>query len=282
MNQNNMKGHNVKHSKGISFAAIALLVGAAAAGLIATASSAKPAQQPAYNNASLNGPYEVLLVTWTSVQNVTNVGYLGILTFNGSGGVTGSFTISTGGITTNDTYSGTYSVSRNGTGTLSVTDSTNNTLALAFVIDASELKFVQTNPNGDTAVTNGTGIAQGTGTFSNASLKGNYGFLENKWDTTSDPNSSEPDTTEGIMAFNGKGAVTVSFTDEHKGAVAMTTGSGTYSVNADGTASASITLSNTRVVTFAMVLNARGKGLQVLGTNCGCGNAVLAGTANHQ
>jgi hypothetical protein len=255
------------------------------AGLLCVAaplSSGMPAQYPVYSNASLTGAYEVLLVTWTSPENVTNLGYLGIFTFNGAGGVSGSFTINTGGTITTDTYSGTYTVSRNGTGTLSVTDSLSNILALAFVIDSSGLKFVQTNPNGSTAVMNGTGTAQVLTSFSNASLSGNYGFLENKWDTTSDPNSSEPDTTVGLFGFNGNGAVTVSFTDEHKGSIVLTTGSGTYAVNSDGTATASITLSNRRVITFAMVLGSSGKTLHVLGTNCGCGNAVLAGTAMHQ
>jgi hypothetical protein len=118
---------------------------------------------------------------------------------------------------------------------LSITDSQSNTVALALVIDPSGLKFLQTNPNGSTAVMNGTGTAQGTGPFSDTSLSGNYGFLETKWDTTSDPNSSEPDSTLGIFKFDGAGTITVSFTCEHKGSIAMTTGSGTYSVNPDGT-----------------------------------------------
>jgi hypothetical protein len=237
-----------------------------------------------YTNASLKGSYEVLLVVWTSPENVTNQGYLGILTFDGVTKVTGSFTINMGGtITTDSSFAGTYAVKSDGTGSLSMTDAQNNALDLALVISAGGvLQFLQTNPNGSTAVMNGTGTSQGTKTYSNASLKGSYSFLETKWDTTSDPNSSEPDSTLGLMTFNGAGKVTVSFTDEHKGTVVTTTGSGTYAVNTNGTATASVTLSNNRTVTFAMVVYSAGKALQFQGTNCGCGNAVLAGTAVHQ
>jgi hypothetical protein len=234
-----------------------------------------------YTNASLKGAYEVLLVVWTSPENVTNQAYLGILTFDGVSKVDGSFTINTGGtITTDSSFAGTYAVNTNGTGSLSITDAQNNTVDLALVISTGGvLQFLQTNPNGSTAVMNGTGVTQGIKPYSNASLKGSYSFLETKWDTTSDPNSSEPDSTLGLMTFNGAGKVTVAFTDEHKGTVVTTTGSGTYAVNANGTATASVTLSNNRTVTFAMVVYSAGKAMQFQGTNCGCGNAVLAGTA---
>jgi hypothetical protein len=74
----------------------------------------------------------------------------------------------------------------------------------------------------------------------------------------------------------------VSFTDEHKGTVVTTTGSGTYTVATNGTGTATMTLSNSRVVDFSVVLYSSGKGLQILATNCGCGNAVLVGTAVRQ
>ncbi len=238
-----------------------------------------PAQ---FSNASLKGGYEVLLVAWTSPENVTNYGYLGIVTFDGVSNVTGSFTINTGGVITTDTYNGTYSVNKNGTGSLSMSDTQNNTLQLALVIDSAGIQFLQTNPNGSTAVMNGTGTKQDSTSFSNASLKGVYGFQETKWDTTSDPNSSEPDSTLGLLIFNGLGKISISFTDEHKGQVNTTTGKGTYSVNSDGSASASAMMSNGREVTFAIVISSAGKAFQLQGTNCGCGNAVLAGTAFHQ
>jgi len=214
-------------------------------------------------------------------RNVTNQGYLGIVTFDGISKASGAFTINTGGTITTDSFSGTYAVKANGTGSLSMADKQNNKLQLALVINSTGLQFLQPNPNG-TAVMNGTGTPQGSQSFSNASLKGTYGFSENKWDTTSDPNSSEPDATLGLLTFDGAGKVKVSFTDEHKGQVNTTTGSGTYSVNSDGSASANVTLSNKRQITFAIVINSGGKAFQFQGTNCGCGNAVLAGTAIHQ
>jgi hypothetical protein len=239
------------------------------------------AATPSFSNGSLKGSYEVLLVVWTSPENVTNQGYLGIATFDGSGNVSGSFTINTGGTITTDSFSGTYSVKANGSGALSMTDAQQNKLQLALVINSTGLQFLQTNPTG-TAVMNGTGTPQGSTSFSNATLKGTYGFGENKWDTTSDPGSSEPDATLGLLTFDGVGKIKASFTDEHKGQVNITSGTGTYSVNSDGSASASVTLSNKRQVTFAVVINSAGKGFRFQGTNCGCGNAVLAGTAIHQ
>jgi hypothetical protein len=236
-----------------------------------------------FSNATLNGSYETLLSVWTSVENVTNQGLLGILTFDGVSKVTGSFTINTGGTITTDTFSGNYAVNSNGTGSITLTDSLGNALDLALVInsDGSNLQLLQTNPNGSTAVMNGTARAQRAGPFSNGSVRGVYGFLEQKFDTTSDPNSSEPDSTLGIITFDGVSKITTSFTDEHKGAIQTTTGSGTYSVNSDGTADASLTLSNGRIVDFVFVLSSS-RTFQFLGTNCGCGNAVLSGTAIHQ
>lgn len=272
----------MKNTKTSVFSWVPRLVGLLV--LLAASTDAAAATPPAFNNGSLKGSYETLLTVWTSPENVTNQGYLGILTFDGVSAVTGSFTINTGGTITTDSFTGTYSVKTNGTGSLSMTDSQSNAVDLALVLNstATNLQLLQTNPNGSTAVMNGTATSQVATSFSNASLKGTYGFLENKFDTTSDPNSSEPDSTLGILTFDGVSKVVVSFTDEHKGTVVTTTGSGTYTVATNGTATAVLTLSNSRTIDFTMVLYSSGKAMQILGTNCNCGNAVLVGTAVRQ
>ncbi len=167
-------------------------------------------QLPPFNNGSLKGPYEVMLNVWASKANVTNQVSVGILIFDGVGAVTCALTINTAGKITTDTFKGTYSVSANGSGSISMKDSSNKTIALALVIGspAKNLQLLQTNPNGNTAVMTGTATAQGSGPFSNASLKGGYAVLETSWITTSDSSSSPvPIGVVAVVTFDGVGKV---------------------------------------------------------------------------
>ena len=115
--------------------------------------------------------------------------------------------------------------------------------------------------------------------FNNGSLKGSYSVLLTKWrsDTT-----SNPEVLVGVFDFDGAGNLTItSFTDNTGGSITSGTGSGSYSVKGDGTGSIAVSLSNGDQGTFSIVIDAKGKGFQMILTVCknGCGSSVLSGTA---
>lgn len=115
--------------------------------------------------------------------------------------------------------------------------------------------------------------------FGNGSLKGSYGVLLTKW--RSDPSAS-PEALVGVFNFDGAGNVSItSFTDNDNGNITTGSGTGGYSVNRDGTGVMTLGLSNGDNGTFSMVIDAKGKGFQMMLTACnnGCGTSILSGTA---
>jgi len=118
--------------------------------------------------------------------------------------------------------------------------------------------------------------ASATPAFSNGSLKGSYSVLMNNW-------TSDPSRTEDLIAvfnFDGTGKVSItSFTDNKVGTLTTGTGSGTYSVNTNGSGSMNITLTNGESGIFGLVINAAGKGFQIMCTNCDGDPNVLGATA---
>ena len=112
--------------------------------------------------------------------------------------------------------------------------------------------------------------------FSNGSLKGSYSVLMNNW-------TSDPSRTEDLIAvfnFDGAGKVSItSFTDNKVGTLTTGTGSGTYSVKTNGSGSMNITLTNGDSGIFGLVINAAGKGFQIMCTNCDGDPNVLSATA---
>jgi hypothetical protein len=94
--------------------------------------------------------------------------------------------------------------------------------------------------------------------FTNASLKGGYSFLINKW--TADVNANQ-EATVGVMTFDGVGNVTASITSIQGGVVQTGTASGTYSVNSNGTGSINFTTGGGTPPHFAITLNSTASGL---------------------
>jgi hypothetical protein len=88
----------------------------------------------------------------------------------------------------------------------------------------------------------------------------------------------------GMMNFDGAGNMTGTYTvvvgaSGSQPAQTITgTFTGTYSVNPDGTSSASITTDLGVTLTFAMLITDRGQGLQLVVTSCTGGGCDLSGT----
>ncbi len=244
------------------------------------------AQSPAFNNGSLKGSYGFQVARWTSNSSNNAENILGVITFDGVGNVSGSYTDNSAGTVTTGTFSGTYSVKSNGTGSMSFKPSSGSKVTLALVIDGSgkNLQFMETDCKNKpcSSVSSGTAVAQVSSSFSNASLKGAFGVLLNRW--TSDP-SQGAEATLGVDTFDGNGNMKVSVTDDTAGTITAVKASGTYSVNSDGTGSFAVTDTKGNKTDGVFVINAAGKGYQSMHTtpcSSSCGNFVVSGTGTHQ
>jgi hypothetical protein len=115
--------------------------------------------------------------------------------------------------------------------------------------------------------------------FNNASLKGGYSFLIDRW--TADVNRNQEGVV-GVMTFDGVGNVTASITSISGGVVQTGTASGTYTVNSNGTGAINFTTGGSNPPHFAITLTSStgglAHGLQLLQTNDNH-NLVESGTA---
>ena len=93
--------------------------------------------------------------------------------------------------------------------------------------------------------------------FSNASLKGTYSILVNRWTA----NSTENQFAElGVLHFEGAGNVTISFTSMTGGIKGSGTESGTYTVNANSTGTMTFT-GGSNPPTYSIVINSSAAGV---------------------
>lgn len=241
-----------------------------------------------YSNGSLKGPYSSLTNKWLSDQSDYPCASLGIVNFDGVGSFTVSSTQNCAGTVNTFTGSGTYSVAKDGTGTMTGSLSgISGTFTDAIVLNSAGKsgQMVQTSCTfcgSGTWVVAGTFIAVGGSSFKNASLKKGYEFMLTKW--TSGQNS-DADCTVGIATFDGKGNAKLSGTDVYAGSVQTITASGPYTVNSDGSGSMTGTDQNGNTITIAFLINSAGKGLQLMKTAESGGhgiNEVHTGTATKQ
>jgi len=237
----------------------------------ATAAQAHPA---VYSNSSLEGPYSFLVNNWLSNPSDSPVGNLGIMNFDGAGNLTISDTINISGTVGTYTGTGTYSIAKNGTGTLSFTlpaaglSVTNAIVADSGGKSAQILTTSCTGCSNTTDIYSGTAIAMGASSFSNASLKGSYEWNMEEWTSSQSPTAQ---CRLGTMTFDGVGKVTSSGTLNTGGTVASYAGSGTYSVNSDGSGTINL-VSKSGNLTISFVVNSASatglgaKGLQQMVT----------------
>jgi len=246
---------------------------------------ALPAQ--AASKASLKGSYSFLTNLWTANVSTNQFAMVGIMTFDGLGGVTGSFTSISWDTVASGALGGTYNVISNGTGTITFT--TGSTAEFAITLNSTAagvahgLQLLQIN---DTAneIISGTALLQSTtaATYSVASLKGNFAVQYNPRTA----NGSLPeDGGIAIFTFDGAGNVKSTETIMYGGSLFTGSGTFTYTVSSDGIGAISSTGKGPQ---FAIALNSvvsgQAKGLQFLDTNTsdGSGNLVITGSALKQ
>jgi hypothetical protein len=243
--------------------------------------------QAAYTAATVKGSYSFLLNEWTAAPG-TNSASLGVLTFDGIGGVSGSFlqVTNTGRQQFNIESGSAYSVKRTGAGSMSLVTSS-GTLPFAFVLAsvsggvAQQLQLLLLNPTTANVVTAGTAVAINLpGPGSNANLKGTYGFLFNDWQAESSTNIWG---AVGSIRFDGASSVTLSYTQEEDGVSQTQTLVGTYSLATDGSGTM-VFGTGANAATFDVAINtvrnSIATGLQFLNGNGNPSNNVVStGTA---
>jgi len=240
-----------------------------------------------FSNASLKGSYSFLTNLRTANVTPNQFAMVGVMTFDGAGNVTGSYTSISLDTVQSGPLGGTYTVKSNGTGTIGLT--TGSTAKFAITLNstaagvAQGVQLLQINDSNNEIVS-GTAVLQSTtsGKYNLASLKGNFAFQYNPW--TADSTLSE-DGGIGIFSFDGKGNIKSSEMIVYDGKLFKGTGTFTYTVNSDGSGTITTTGKGPHLA-FALnsVAAGQAKGLQFLDTDTsdGTGNMVITGSALKQ
>ena len=248
-----------------------------------------------YTVANVKGSYSFLANRWNTPSGGQGA-EIGILNFDGAGAVTSGFmTIMNDGtlIRLTVTSGSTYAVSPNGSGSMALNltgGGINGTLPVGFVLNsvsgsiAKSLQLLEldsTNQSGVLAAT--ANLINLSGPATAAKLKGTYSILLNWW-----TNTAPQQALVGAIKFDGASKVTLSFTGRQGFELATTgTGSGTYSVNPDGSGSINLTLSNGTIMQFDLVMNSIAgtsvaKGIQLLDVTDPSSTSVKTGTAVYE
>ena len=245
---------------------------------------ALPAQAATFSNASLKGGYSFLTNLRTANGSTNQFAMVGVMTFDGAGNLTGSFTSISATTVQSGVLGGTYTVNSNGTGTITLT--TGSTAQFAISLNSTTaglahgVQLLQINDSSNEIIS-GSAVLQSTTTmtYNLASLKGSFAFQYNPW--TDDVSLAE-DGGVGIFTFDGRGNVKSSETIVFDGVVFVGTAPFTYTVNADGSGTM---LASGKGPQIAFALNSvtagHAKGLHFLDTNTsdGSGNLVITGNA---
>jgi len=198
---------------------------------------------------------------------------LGQFTADGSGHITsGSYTVSASGTITTGSLSGTYSIAKNCTGSLTFTSEDQSPADFNIYFDDSSKGFqmIQTDSGNDEP---GFGVPQGTVT---CGLTGKKQALATNFLATLPGDTVE--ATVGQLTLDGKGNLSGTETVANNGAISTSSVSGTYREAANCTGTAQITPSGGTAQNFNTVV-VSGQELLLLETDNGSlagGNAQAA------
>jgi hypothetical protein len=188
-----------------------------------------------------------------------------------SGVLSGTETVSSDGTIGTVSFAGTYQVSGNCTGqvTVKVSGSKNAAhLRLVIVSGGAEIDFVNTDPGQAGA---GYALAQGNATCTDLGVKANYGFQD-----TGLVVGSGAIALTGRLTFDGKGGAAGSESGTQAGAVVTNVPlSGSYSINSDCIGSATVTPQGGVAIDFSFVVANGGKTLLAIDTDA---TTVITGT----
>ena len=194
------------------------------------------------STSELNGTYTLLL----NGRAISNAGTLtgsdqstGTANFDGQGNVTLAGIANTN-LAQGQTfsYTGTYSVPSNCSGTLSFTSS-NGAEAFTLVVWNSGAQYAMVGSD-PTYVSSGSGSRTQLPACADSSLSGEYTFTASGFTLAGTTQTSSQDEA-GILQFDGQGNVTAKYTDTQTGATPVTsTATGNYTVTSSCQASATL------------------------------------------
>ena len=233
-----------------------------------------PAFAASCSNTSLKGVYGYFHGRPGGLGAPTIDADLGQFTADGAGHITsGSYTQSASGTITTGTLSGTYSVAKNCTGSLTFASEDQSPADFNIYFDDSSKGFqmIQTDSGNDQP---GFGMPQGTGT---CGLTGKKQSLATNFIATLP--GDVPEATVGLITLDGKGNLSGTETASDGGTITTFSVSGTYTEEANCTGTAQITPSGGTAQNFNTVVVNSGKEVLLLETDNGSlagGNAQAA------
>jgi uncharacterized protein (TIGR03437 family) len=224
--------------------------------------------QGSCSSASLNGIYSATL-SGRDVNSSLNFSKVlegtGTATFDGQSKVSFSLTNNTNQTAgAAQTWSGTYSLQANCTGTLTLT--TGDTGSFALESYNSGKSYLMTGQDGTYTFT-GSGSVMPTASCSASLLSGSYSFNGSGFALTSAAVSGA-NNISGLLQFDGKSAVTASWYVAASGTPTSTNASGQYTLSPSciGTATVTDSSGNTYAVQFT-VTTSNGSNFIVTGTS---------------
>jgi hypothetical protein len=220
-------------------------------------------------NASLTGIYGVL----SSGTNTSGTLAAGVYQFDsdGSGGLTGTGTQSTNGTIQSLTLNGTYSISSNCTGTITLQDQSNDVVHFNIMLDNTNAGFelIRTD-SGYTA--SGEAYALDTTV---CGFSGKPAIYAKHLDGHVVGTSKIPVSIVGRLTSDGSGNVSAIDTFSENGVISTRKPTGSYTTNQNCTGTAQISYKGT-TYNFASVIVSAGKKLLLLETDAG---TVISGKA---
>ena len=182
-----------------------------------------------------------------TASSLGGINTVGMFTSDGNGNLTsGSLDSAVDGVTTNESFTGTYSVAPSGRATMTVTPSGASSVSqIAWMADSTQGFFLQEDQN---SVEAGAMEVQQGGPFSASSLNGNYAFRMIGFGAMTPPTVGRI----GVMSFGGNGTITITDMFVNQGGVQnqYSDVSGSYTVSPNGR----VVTGQIQGVTVSMVL----------------------------
>lgn len=177
---------------------------------------------------------------------------VGQFTADGVGNVTGSQTVSQGGVVQTQTYTGTYSIAANCKGSMTLQIAGGGTQTVNFILDNGH-KGAQVISTNSGSVASGVAVAEGTVTCGLTGIKHTYAAsLIGKL-------PSGPIAYVFQLVLNGSGGVSGGGTFNVNGTITSHTITGTYTENANCTGTMQITPNGLGTMNFNFVVVNAGK-----------------------
>jgi len=197
---------------------------------------------------------------------------VGQITADGGGNLTASWTLSANGVISTGTTTGTYSISKNCTGTMTFSNEDFSPADFSIVFDDGFEGFQMIQTDSETAQA-GFGLAQGAGVT--CGLIGKAQTYAVNLAGVLYP-SLDIDAIVGHLTADGKGNLMGSETSSVGGMISTASVTGTYTENADCTGTAQITPRGSNTMNFNTVLVNEGKEQLLIETDS---NTLVAGAA---